>query len=108
MLLSKELYEKCKSAYEDWPDLLQMMENDNRNALSFMRKIVECNNETTGISYDIILNAKTIEELIELAKKEQNLTRLREEILEECYNEYVQLYGQNEAEYLLRYGDDWA
>lgn len=105
MLLSKELYEKCKSAYEDWPDLFQMMEHDNRNALSFMRKIVEYNNEATGISYDVILNAKTIEELKELAQKEQNLIRLREETLEECFNEYVQLYGQGEAEYLLCYGD---
>lgn len=104
MLLSQKIYDQCAKAYPFWPKLLCMIKNDDPGVLYFLRTAYE-RFHSSGISYDAVLTANySLEELQALAQKEKENDKLREQLLTDCYNEYVSLYGEAQAEIFLTCG----
>ncbi len=77
MIYSKEFKEKIKKVYPDWESIQKFMDND--SDLVCQQLFDKC---SSGMSFDTVLNASSLEELQRIAKQEKEKWALYRECVQ--------------------------
>lgn len=76
MIYPEEFKQQCREAFPENKELSMLLDSGSRMVGAFLEQVAP-----TGVDFDVVINATSLEELKEFAKKQKKIASLRKQWL---------------------------